>query len=59
MIEITTRGESQVTLGGLRWKVKGYERCPYRSRSNMERRLEKESHEKVIGFQGSVPAKQC
>jgi hypothetical protein len=49
--KITIRGESQVTLGGLRWKVKGDEGCTYRSRSNMGRKLEKESHEEVIGCQ--------
>jgi hypothetical protein len=36
--KITTRGESRVTLGGLRWKVKRDEGCPYRSRSRVEMR---------------------
>jgi hypothetical protein len=45
------KGESLVTLEGLRWKVKRYERCPYRSRLNVEMKLGKESCEKGNGCQ--------
>jgi hypothetical protein len=32
-------------------------KCPYSSRSNMGKRLERESYEMVNGCQGSVPTK--